>query len=307
MLAADFHVHAFVGDGGVPPIKDWPRGPASRVWDVIVVSNHNQLLAARLSRYGTRLYGSEQNALIIPAEELTAPGFHMIAAGITRTIDWRLPAAQAIAAIHDWGEMAVAPGPGTPVLAGLRQRGESASRWRGSGAPGGAAKPEAGPSSGLFRRPEAINRSLAAIGSSDFHFGEGAPRRVPDDGLLADEFAVDGVIEALCAVESPVACNQNRRADWQSGPRRDRPPPAGRRPAGTAPALAMAHCPGICQCPWSPDSSALEIKTWPQFPLAYITIRVVDFRTSLPFRRRRSVPPPAIPSFLGNLGDQASW
>ena len=56
VLAADFHVHAFVGDGGVPP---WELGREARrrKLDVIVVSNHNQLLAARLAAFGRRLYG----------------------------------------------------------------------------------------------------------------------------------------------------------------------------------------------------------------------------------------------------------
>ena len=118
VLAADFHVHAFVGDGGVPP---WELGREARRrgLDVIVVSNHNQLLAARLAGLGSRLYGPEQSVLIIPGQELTAPRFHMIAAGIARTIDWRLPAAQAIAAIHEQGGVAHRGASRARVVAGL--------------------------------------------------------------------------------------------------------------------------------------------------------------------------------------------
>ena len=52
VLAGDFHVHAFVGDGGVAP---WELGreAARRGLDVIAVTNHNQLLAARLTRCGS--------------------------------------------------------------------------------------------------------------------------------------------------------------------------------------------------------------------------------------------------------------
>lgn len=195
VLAADFHVHAFVGDGGVPP---WELGREARRrgLDVIVVSNHNQLLAARLSRYGTRLYGSEQNALIIPAEELTAPRFHMIAAGITRTIDWRLSAAQAIAAIHAQGGVAIAAHPGRQfwpaydnearaLLDGAEVAHPGARRIRGVGAE----------LREFFQHSAEINRSLAAIGSSDFHFGGtlGECRTF----VFADGFTVDGVLEAV--------------------------------------------------------------------------------------------------------------
>ena len=170
VLAADFHVHAFVGDGGVPP---WELGREARRrgLDVIVVSNHNQLLAARLARLGARLYGSEQNALIIPAEELTAPRFHMIAAGITRTIDWRLPAAQAIAAIHEQGGVAIAAHPGRQFWPAYDK---DARTDRGTEAAHPAARRFAAAGRELrefFQRSAEINRSLAAIGSSDFHFG----------------------------------------------------------------------------------------------------------------------------------------
>ena len=97
VLAADFHVHPFVGDGGVPP-WEIAREASRRKLDVVVLSNHNQLLAARLGQFGSRIYPPEQRALIIPGQELTTPRFHMIAAGITQTIDWRLTAGQAVAA-----------------------------------------------------------------------------------------------------------------------------------------------------------------------------------------------------------------
>ena len=47
VLAGDFHVHAFVGDGGLAP---WTlQRHAARVGlDVIAITNHNQTLAGRI-------------------------------------------------------------------------------------------------------------------------------------------------------------------------------------------------------------------------------------------------------------------
>jgi len=195
VLAADFHVHAFVGDGGVPP---WELGREARrrKLDVIVVSNHNQLLAARLSTLGSRLYGAEQNALIIPAEELTTPDFHMVAAGITRTIDWRLPALQAIAAIHEQGGVAIAAHPGRGFWAGYD---ESARRLLdGSEVAHPAGRRFADVRAEMtefYQRSATLNPTLAPIGSSDFHFGGtlGECRTF----VFAGEFSVAGVLEAI--------------------------------------------------------------------------------------------------------------
>ena len=48
VLAGDFHVHAFVGDGGVAP-WELAREARRRDLDVIVVSNHNHQIAARIA------------------------------------------------------------------------------------------------------------------------------------------------------------------------------------------------------------------------------------------------------------------
>jgi predicted metal-dependent phosphoesterase TrpH len=195
VLAADFHVHAFVGDGGVPP---WELGREARRrgLDVIVVANHNQLLAARLAGAGARIYGPEQGVVIIPGQELTAPRFHMIAAGISRTIDWRLPAAGAIAAIHEQGGVAIAAHPGRQswvaydeqamkLLDGTEAAHPAARRFA-------AAKREL---SEFYQRSAALNPSLAAIGSSDFHFGGtlGQCRTF----VFADELSAAGVLEGV--------------------------------------------------------------------------------------------------------------
>jgi predicted metal-dependent phosphoesterase TrpH len=195
VLAADFHVHAFVGDGGVPP---WELGREARRrgLDVIVVSNHNQLLAARLAGLGARFYGPEPGALIIPGQALTAPRFHMIAAGIARTIDWRLPAAEAIAAIHEQGGVAIAAHPGRQSWPGYDEPARRLLDGTEAAHPMGRRRADAKRElSEFYERSAALNPSIAPVGSSDFHFGGtlGECRTF----VFADQFSVAGVLDAV--------------------------------------------------------------------------------------------------------------
>ena len=195
VLAADFHVHPFVGDGGVPP-WEIAREARRRKLDVIVLSNHNQLLAARLGQFGGRIYPAGQRALIIPGQELTTPRFHMIAAGITQTIDWRLTAGQAIAAIHEQGGVAIAAHPGRE--ASLAYDEEALRFLDGTEVAHPAGRRFAAAERELrefFDRSAAVKPSIAPIGSSDFHFGGtlGQCRTF----VFADELSVAGVLDAV--------------------------------------------------------------------------------------------------------------
>jgi predicted metal-dependent phosphoesterase TrpH len=195
VIAADFHVHSFFGDGGVPP-WEIAREARRRKLDAIVISNHNQLLAARLGQLGSRLYPPGQRALIIPSQELTTPKFHMIAAGITETIDWRLTAGQAITAIHEQGGVAIAAHPGREAS---RAYDDDALRIldgtevaHPAGRRVAVARREMRE---FFERSTAAKPSIAPIGSSDFHFGGtlGQCRTF----VFADEFSVGGVLDAV--------------------------------------------------------------------------------------------------------------
>ena len=193
VLAADLHVHAFVGDGGIPP---WELGREAkrRGLDVIVVSNHNQLLAARLAGSGSA--DAADRALIVPGQELTTPGFHMIAAGISQTIDWRLDAADAIEAIHRQGGVAIAAHPGKIYWGAYDQRAVGLLDGAEVSHPAGTRYPKARAElREFFERSRAIKPTLAPIGSSDFHFGGtmGECRTF----IFADELSVAGVLDAV--------------------------------------------------------------------------------------------------------------
>ena len=249
VLAADFHVHAFVGDGGVPP---WELGREARRrgLDVIVVSNHNQLLAARLRRYGSADLRLEQSALIIPAA-----GSDGAAISHDRRRHHAGRSTGGCARRGHRGDPRAgrrghrrASGPrgrgGPTTTTALR-----AARWRGSGAPGGAANRcrRAASCGSSSARSAAINPSMAPIGSSDFHFGGtlGQCRTF----VFADEFSVAGVLDAVRRGATG-GVRWLRHADRRSGPRRDRPPPAGRRSA------AAAARPGRRASPRTPASLA---------------------------------------------------
>ena len=105
ILEVDLHVHAFPGDGSLPR-WELQREAARRGLDAIVITNHNQTLAGR---FGAVFTGSD--VLVIPGEEVTTPAFHLIAAGVRETIDWRLPLREMVAAIHRQGGVAIAAHP----------------------------------------------------------------------------------------------------------------------------------------------------------------------------------------------------
>jgi predicted metal-dependent phosphoesterase TrpH len=191
ILSADFHVHASVGDGGVAP-WELAREARRRELDAIVVTNHNQLLAARLAA----LRGP--TPIVIVGQEVTAPQFHIVAAGIREVIDWRLSASEAIRAIHAQGGVAIAAHPvprswraNDPAAPGLLDGSEVAhsAAIRSSRARRELAE--------FFRGAAAGNPSLAPVGSSDFHFGGGLGQC--RTYLFADEISEAGVLDAVRA------------------------------------------------------------------------------------------------------------
>jgi hypothetical protein len=191
VLAGDLHVHAFLGDGGVAP-WELAREARRRDLDVIAVTNHNQLVAARIAaRYAPE-------AIVIVGQEVTTPRFHLVAAGIHDVVDWRLSASDAIRAIHAQGGVAIAAhpvpqswtseDPAAPGLLDGSETAHSAALWSNR------ARRELGD---FFRNAAAHNPSIAPIGSSDFHFG-GALGQCRTY-LFVDEVSQAGVLDAIRA------------------------------------------------------------------------------------------------------------
>ena len=192
ILAGDFHVHAFPGDGA---LTGWDlRAEARRRrLDVITVSNHNHLTAARLSDRFTR---GEERPIVIRGQEITAPGFHMIAVGIEREVDWDRPASAVIDAVHAQGGIAIAAHPTSDFWSGYDS--VAIARLDGTEAAHPAGKDgDRDDLLSFYERTLRRNRPIAAIGSSDYHFG--GPLGVCRTVLFVDEISRNGVLAAIRA------------------------------------------------------------------------------------------------------------
>jgi len=166
VLAADLHVHSFLGDGELAP-WDLALEARRRGLHVLAITNHNQVLAAKIGRSFSRLVGG---TIVLVGEEITAPGFHIIAVGIEKPIGWRHSAAEVAGEIHRQNGVAIAAHPtkefwrsfdekalgaldGTEVMSPMAYTKE----WRWKEMPA------------FYRRFHQIGLRPAAIGSSDYH------------------------------------------------------------------------------------------------------------------------------------------
>lgn len=202
VLAGDFHVHSFPGDGGLPP-WEIAREAARRRLDVVALTNHNSMLSSRLAH----LLGLPgRGALLIPSQELTAVGYHLAAVGIDGLVDWRQSIPQAVAAIHARGGVAIGAHPGgrfhermfdAPALSALDgiEAAHPGMLWPGR------MRTEI---AGTHARALEQNPDIATIGSSDFHHF--APIGVCRTYLFAKSRAREGVLEAVRAGRT-VACD----------------------------------------------------------------------------------------------------
>jgi hypothetical protein len=166
VMAVDFHVHSFLGDGALFPwllVCEARR----RGLDAIALTNHNRTWPARLARWLSR---GAAGPLILVGEEVTARGFHIAAVGVERPVDWTHSAADAIAAIHAQGGIAIAAHPARKFWPAF----DPATLRQLDGAevahPDIYQKPLAGGElAAFFARARLYQPRLAAIGSSDFH------------------------------------------------------------------------------------------------------------------------------------------
>ena len=190
VLVSDFHVHAFPGDGALPP-WEVAREARRRGLDAVAITNHNQLLGARAAAFF-----STGTPLIIVGQEVTAPRFHMAAVGLSKTVDWRLSAKDAIDAVHAQGGVAIAAHPAKPAWRAIGD--EALARLDGTEVlhPVMEFLKKGGDDLRTFReRVLRLNPHVAPIGSSDFHFGGGMGRY--RTYVLARGFTLEAVLEAV--------------------------------------------------------------------------------------------------------------
>jgi hypothetical protein len=190
VLTGDFHVHAFPGDGSLAP---WTlRHEAARAGlDVFAVTNHNMVFTARFAQWLSR---RSAGPIIIAGQEITNPEYHLIAVGVERTVNADHPAAAAIRDVHAQGGVAIAAHP-APRFHGYDDD-QTVALLDGTE----AAHPVDRVSgqeefSAFFERGRRLKRSIAPIGSSDFHV---SPALAACRTMVFARAATEaGVIEAI--------------------------------------------------------------------------------------------------------------
>jgi predicted metal-dependent phosphoesterase TrpH len=190
ILSGDFHVHAFVGDGGLAP---WVmQRQAARVGlDVIAVTNHNQTLAGRIGRWSSS--GSE-GPMILVGEEITGRDYHLIAVGIERAVNWDQPSAAAIDQVHAQGGVAIAAHP-LRMFQGYDARALTSLDGLEAAHPDRLDGDLGVQFAEFYQRAIALNPEIAAIGSSDFHTT--GPLGRCRSYLFVRERSASGVLDAI--------------------------------------------------------------------------------------------------------------
>ena len=231
ILAADFHVHSFPGDGSLAP-WDLAVEADRRGLDAIALTNHNHRLSWRLTQ---RLPLATHGALLIPGEELTAMAFHIAAVGSREDVSWRQGAAAAVRAIHAQGGVAIAAHPAgsdaeafddaaIDVLDGV----EAAHPLAYVVADGRRDL------TAFYQRAKVRCPAIAAIGSTDFHFF--APVGFCRTFVFASERSTPAIVEAIRrgapSPAMPAGRRSVRRTSRLSSPRRAGPPRVRRRGSG---------------------------------------------------------------------------
>ena len=196
IVAADLHVHAFPGDGALPP-WEIAREATRRGLHAVVVSNHNQTLAARIRSGWIFPVAGDGLPIVIPAQEITTPRFHLVAAGISRTVNWRLPELDIVRDVHAQGGVVILAHP-----VGRYGKGSDAFLAALDGVevahPMTATRPSGRDElTAFFVRARAVNPGIAPIGSSDFHMV--APLGVCRTYIFAESLTVGGVLDAIRA------------------------------------------------------------------------------------------------------------
>jgi predicted metal-dependent phosphoesterase TrpH len=192
VLAVDFHVHSFPGDGSMPP-WDLAMEAQRRGLDAIALTNHNHRLQWTL----TQALGFESpGALLIPGEELTSIGYHMAVAGTARNVAWQQSAADAAVRVHEAGGIAIAAHPAGKETTGFDDRAldvmdgvEAAHPLIYVFADGRRDLAQ------FYARATARRPGIAAIGSTDFHFF--APVGFCRTFVFARERSVPAILDAV--------------------------------------------------------------------------------------------------------------
>lgn len=167
VVEVDFHVHSFLGDGMLSPFVLVSRARHQGL-HAFAITDHNRLFAAKAGRWYSRLSGGPT---VLVGEEVTAPGYHLLAVGISKHVTWRRSAAEAIEDIHRQGGVAIAAHPTRRYWAAFD---DNVVRQLDGievvHANAYASNYKAEEIRSFYRRVEENGRHLTAIGASDYHW-----------------------------------------------------------------------------------------------------------------------------------------
>lgn len=168
VLAADFHIHSFPFSWALLSPLDTLIEARREGLDVIALTPHNHTWVAKLGQWFSRTIG---DPLVIVGEEIHSNRYHVLAVGITKTIEWRQPAARAIDDVHRQGGIAIAAHPFGSYASGYDA--DSLRKLDASEVVHPAAFWDEGYAAQLR---EFLERNrLTPIGDSDYHLGPLAP------------------------------------------------------------------------------------------------------------------------------------
>lgn len=164
VLQADLHVHSFLGDGVLWP-WDLAIEARRRGLDAIAITNHNQIVAARIGRFFANRMATP---LVLIGEEITAPDYHLVALGIHEALTGDRPVDSAIAEVHSQGGVAIAA---HPTRAYRPAYGAAALRELDGAEVAHPLTYSRGPEElrEFFARLRLVRGRAAAVGSSDYH------------------------------------------------------------------------------------------------------------------------------------------
>ena len=169
VLEGDFHMHTTYSDGTLSPLS-LVRQAERRGLDVVGVTEHNTVIAGRIARAWSELTGGP---IVIPGEEVTTGGYHLIAVGLERTVSPDQPIEGVVADIHAQGGVAIAAHPVKsfqPGLAPVRSQLDGVEVMHPIALTGSARRNPKWSWEDMLAYYQETTPRPAAIGSSDYHF-----------------------------------------------------------------------------------------------------------------------------------------
>lgn len=191
VLAGDFHVHVFPFGWSPLSVRETLLEATRQGLDVVAITPHLQTWQAGVAQWlAPRM---SRSPIVLKGEEVTTPGFHVLAIGVDGTISDRLPLGETLDAIHRRGGIAIAAHPYRAVW----DHYDSASLRKLDGSE--VVRPEAQymEQGAAELREFHVRTPLTAFGNSDYHgFGLIGFSRTY---VFATERTARGVMDAIRA------------------------------------------------------------------------------------------------------------